>query len=56
MKCEICKLGPEDGVTIHRQNNFGEKGIWRCEDHNEKIVESDIQELVNVLELGIHSE
>lgn len=33
MKCEICNKGPMDGVSIHRVNEYGVAGIWRCEQH-----------------------
>lgn len=31
--CEICHLGPEDGVNVFRANPKGEVGIWRCKAH-----------------------
>lgn len=33
MNCEICGLGPREGVGIRRINETGVKGIWRCDDH-----------------------
>ena len=50
MKCEICDLGPEQGVTLYRQNPMGEKGVWRCSEHNQAEVEAEVQRLVDVLE------
>lgn len=49
MKCEICGMGPEKGVTVYRQNDLGEVGRWRCVDHNQVIVDPETQRLVNVL-------
>jgi hypothetical protein len=34
MECEICKRTvTQDSVTLHRINEKGVKGIWRCETH-----------------------
>ena len=33
MKCEICNKGMPEGVTLHRVNELGVKGIWRCNEH-----------------------
>lgn len=33
MCCEVCnKTVAGDGVTLHRVNELGVKGIWRCKD------------------------
>ena len=51
MKCEICNLGPEEGVTIYRQNPLGEKGIWRCQQHSRAAaLDPETQNLVRVIE------
>ena len=50
MKCEICGLGPEGGMTVFRQNSLGETGRWRCRDHNEAPVDPEVGRLVDVLE------
>ena len=50
MKCEICALGPEQGVTLYRQNPFGEKGIWRCWRDTKVTVDPETKRLVDVLE------
>lgn len=49
MKCEVCERGPSDGVTLHRQNEKGVKGIWRCEDHNTKTVDPEIRLILSAL-------
>ena len=33
MKCEICRLGPADGLSVYRVNPKGQEGIWRCKPH-----------------------
>lgn len=34
MKCEVChRSPPQDLVTLHRVNEFGVVGIWRCDAH-----------------------
>lgn len=38
MKCEICGMGPIDGVTVYRQNAKGQPGVWRCADHRQAAV------------------
>lgn len=45
MKCEICNLGPSDGVTVFRQNPKGEKGIWRCGDHTTTAPPREVVEI-----------
>ena len=31
MECEICHKSPfKDNIVLHRVNEFGFKGIWRC--------------------------
>ena len=50
VKCEICGFGPADGVTVHRTNEYGVEGIWRCEQHLDGPVDEDVAELVAVLE------
>lgn len=50
MKCEICGKGPQDGVTVFRQNPKGEKGIWHCAEHNAAKVDSEVVAVVEVLE------
>jgi len=33
IECCICRKGPTHGVTVHRINPKGVKGIWACEKH-----------------------
>lgn len=49
MKCEICGLGPEEGVTVFRQNPLGEVGVWRCREDNEVAVDPGVRDLVEVI-------
>lgn len=49
MKCETCQQGPEEGVTVYRQNPLGGKGIWRCLEHNEVEIEEGVSEIVAIL-------
>lgn len=32
MKCDKCNQGMVEGKTLHRQNEKGVTGIWRCEE------------------------
>ena len=50
MKCEVCGLGPVEGVTVYRQNVRGEVGRWRCREHNDVAVEPEVERLVSVIE------
>jgi len=52
MKCEVCGMGPMQGVTIHR---VGPKGApttqWRCDAHlGENTVDEGVAEVVAILE------
>jgi hypothetical protein len=31
--CVICRKGPRAGVSIHRINALGVRGLWACDDH-----------------------
>ena len=51
MKCQTCNLGPEDGVTVYRQNEVGElPAVWACREHRTAPVPDDVQALVDVIE------
>lgn len=53
MKCLICGLGPapeHGGVTVYRQNAFGETGVWACRAHRTAPVDAEEQRLVDILE------
>lgn len=49
MKCEICKRGMESGVNLHRQNEKGVKGVWRCDDCNLLPLDPKIQDICKIL-------
>lgn len=49
MRCEICGKSPSDGIALHRQNEKGVEGIWRCSDCNFKPVPPEIQLLLDAL-------
>jgi len=50
MKCEICGRGPKDGISVYRQNATGERGRWRCQEHNRVAIDPDVKRLVGILE------
>lgn len=52
MKCEICQKGPTDPqpTTVFRQNEFGKPGRWRCREHNQKPIATEVDELVQILD------
>lgn len=50
MKCEICGRGPAEGVSIFRQNAYGEPGIWRCKACNEQPIDPEVKEIVEIIE------
>lgn len=50
-KCEVCGLGPpEDVIAVYRQNPKGQKGVWRCERHNQAPIDPDVREIVQIIE------
>ncbi len=52
--CEICGKGPaleHGGVTVHRQNELGVDGIWRCLEHNTLPIDEETQEIIAVVKL-----
>jgi len=49
MTCEICGLGMRDGVTLHRQNEKGVKGVWRCFRCNVKLVDPVVLRITQAL-------
>lgn len=53
MECEICKRNvPKDGVTLHRVNPTGVKGIWRCTEHLTAEQRQNIDpEVVNIVRI-----
>ena len=50
MKCHVCNKGMAEGVTLFRQNEFGTKGIWACRKHNGVKIDTDVDELVTIIE------
>lgn len=51
MHCEICKRDPvHHGVSLHRQNEKGVKGVWRCDDCNMKPVDRVVQMIADALD------
>lgn len=52
MECEVCKRSAQlDGVALFRQNEYGVIGVWRCREHNEKIIKPEVDEIVKAIEL-----
>jgi hypothetical protein len=54
MRCEICQRNvPDDGVTLHRVNEKGVKGIWRCADHltpdQRAAIDPEVSEIVKII-------
>src|SRR5687767_5287963 len=52
-RCEICGRGPapeHGGVTVIRQNEKGQAGIWRCMPHSDTTLDPETQRLVDVIE------
>ena len=33
VKCQVCKRGPHEGVTLFRLNPKGVEGVWACREH-----------------------
>ena len=51
MKCEICGIGMKEGATLHRVNEKGVAGIWRCSEH----YGGPVDEIVQILEDDMRS-
>lgn len=49
MKCEICGRGIPEGASLHRQNEKGVKGIWRCERCNILPIDPEIKIIMDAL-------
>lgn len=53
MNCEICKRDISDGVSLHRVNEFGVKGVFRCPDHlthdQEANLDPEVRDIVNII-------
>lgn len=52
MRCEICGKGPIDTLPIGiiRQNLGSLPAVWRCEKHNELVVDAEVQDIMNILQ------
>lgn len=51
MKCVDCGYGLADGRSLHRQNEKGVPGIWKCEQCNKLEVHEDVANVVASVEL-----
>lgn len=49
MRCFKCGCSPQD-EALFRQNEKGVKGIWACAWHRAAPVDSQVQELVDVIQ------
>lgn len=49
MCCEICKRGIADGVNLHRHNEKGVPGIWRCDQCNFLPLAPEVEAIVDAL-------
>jgi len=57
MKCLDCGADPSDGKTrLIRQNEFGIRGIWRCEKHNEMPIPEEVQRIFDALDGKVQKE
>lgn len=55
MKCEICGKGPpQDDVALHRVNELGVTGIWRCHEHltpeQRATIDPVVADIVNIIQ------
>jgi len=54
MKCEICGKGMAEGKTLHRVNEKGVKGVWRCNQHlsfdQEANLDPEVRDIVRIIE------
>lgn len=47
--CELCKRTIEQVRSLHRQNEKGVKGVWRCNDCNTKPVDLVVTKIMDAL-------
>lgn len=52
INCEVCGQGPQQGITVYRQNEKGIKGQWRCAEHSKVIPDPVVEEVVKAIEAG----
>lgn len=54
MHCEVCHKGMKEGVTLHRVNAKGVKGIWRCPrclTHDQEAnIDTTVRDIVGIIE------
>lgn len=50
MKCMVCGMGPQQGVTLLRQNEKGVTGIWACQQHSRAKDDPELQRLIAAIE------
>ncbi len=50
MKCMICGCGMAEGVSLFRQNDKWQPGIWACQQHRQEPVAQEVDALVAVIE------
>jgi len=50
IRCHVCGEGPQDGITVYRQNEKGMPAIWACVLHRKAPVDPGTQEIVDILE------
>jgi hypothetical protein len=50
MCCEVCGANPahDKNAVLHRVNEFGVKGIWRCQDHFDGNIDPVTQDIIEV--------
>ena len=49
MQCEICSASVFKGAALYRVNAKGQKGIWRCIAHVDKLPDPSVRELVELI-------
>lgn len=49
MCCELCGRGVNDGAELHRQNEKGVKGVWRCERCNTLPIDPEIRQIFDAI-------
>lgn len=50
-ECEVCQKHPiRDSIATFRVNEYGIPGIFRCREHLETPIDSDVDEIVRIIE------
>lgn len=55
MKCWWCGKGPIEGVSVYRQNQKGQKGVWACSVHNAVELPEDVKTITEAVEGKLQS-